>query len=174
MAKRSSRPRANASPRVAVIVSRYNYSVTDALLEGAIGEFARRGHPSSELETFEAPGAFELPTLAAGAAASNRFDAVVALGCVIKGETSHDRYIAHAIADGLTRVSLDHRMPVAFGVLTTDTPKQARDRAGGKHGNKGAEAMAAALDTLSVLRDITAASRGTSLSRRPDKASPRS
>ena len=78
------------------------------------------------------------------------------------------------IADGLTRVSLDHRMPVAFGVLTTDTPKQARDRAGGKHGNKGAEAMAAALDTLSVLRDITAASRGTSLSRRPDKASPRS
>lgn len=174
MAKRPSRPRVTASPSVAVIVSRYNHSVTAALLQGAMDEFARRGHPPAKLETFEAPGAFELPTLAAGAAASKRFDAIVALGCVIKGETSHDRYIAHAIADGITRVSLDYRLPVAFGVLTTDTPKQARDRAGGKHGNKGAEAMAAALDTLSVLRSITAASRGTSLSRRPDKAAPRS
>jgi 6,7-dimethyl-8-ribityllumazine synthase len=82
------------------------------------------------------------------------YDAIVCLGCIIKGETSHDQYLAEAVAHGLTRISIDHGMPVAFGVLTVDSVEQARERAGGKHGNKGAEAMTAAIEAAKACENL--------------------
>jgi 6,7-dimethyl-8-ribityllumazine synthase len=137
---------------VAVVVSRYNSSITDVLLEGAQREYAARG--GSALEVFHAPGAYELPMLAARAATAGRFGGVVALGCLIRGDTRHDRYIADAVAHGLMTVALQSRVPVAFGVLTVENAKQAQDRAGGKKGNKGEEAMAAVLDTIRACEAI--------------------
>ncbi|MFZ4574609.1 MAG: 6,7-dimethyl-8-ribityllumazine synthase, partial [Phycisphaerales bacterium] len=124
--------------------------ITRRLEAGAVGEYLRRFSESGRLVVAEAPGAFELPTLAHAAAASGHFDAVVCLGCVIKGETSHDVYISHAISHAIAMIPLQTGVPVAFGVLTVDTPEQAVDRAGGVHGNKGEEAMIAALETLAA------------------------
>jgi len=141
-------------PRVAIIAGRYNAAITDRLAEGAIAEYAARGGDSTTLDVFPAPGAFELPALAAAAAETGRYRAVVALGCLIRGETRHDRYIAEAVAHGLTRVSVQTGVPVAFGVLTVESAKQARARAGGEQGNKGREAMAAALETAATIDAI--------------------
>lgn len=135
-------------PNLAIIVSRYNASITDKLLVGALSAYSERGGDSASVAVFDAPGAYELPILAMAAAQTGRFAGVVALGCVIKGETRHDRYIAQAICDGLVNVSLMTGLPVAMGVLTTENAKQARERAGGRHGNKGHESMAALLDTI--------------------------
>jgi 6,7-dimethyl-8-ribityllumazine synthase len=165
-------------PRVAVIVSRYNGSVTGRLLDGARSEYLRRGGDEAGLAVYEAPGAFELPVLALAAAETGRYRGVVALGCLVKGETRHDRYIAEAVAQGLTQVSLQTGVPVAFGVLTVNTPKQARERAGGEHGNKGAEAMGAVLETIEAAEGISAGRQRVVVSaglspERPDKAAPR-
>ncbi len=100
---------------------------------------------------YEAPGSFEVPGIAMAAAKSGKFGAVVALSCIIRGETRHDRYLAQAVANGLMAVSTATGVPVGFGVLTVESVKQARERAGGKKGNKGAEAMAAALDAAAVI-----------------------
>ncbi|MBL9031086.1 MAG: 6,7-dimethyl-8-ribityllumazine synthase [Phycisphaerae bacterium] len=135
-------------PSVAIVVSRYNASITDRLVEGAREEYARRGGEAGAVDVFEAPGAFELPFLARQAAATGRYGGVVTLGCIIRGETRHDRYIAQAVASGIVTASLASRVPIAFGVLTTESAKQARARAGGEKGNKGAEAMAALLATI--------------------------
>lgn len=137
------------SPRLAVVVSRYNASVTDRLLEGAIGEAKRRG--GWIVDVWHAPGAFELPIVADRALASGRYEGAVTLGCIIRGETTHDQHIATAVAQGVVQVSLKRERPVTLGVLTVNTPEQASERAGGKHGNKGADAMAALLDTLAVI-----------------------
>lgn len=165
-------------PRVAVIVSRYNWSVTQRLLEGALSEYAARGHEAGSVTVFECPGAFELPALALAAGDTGRYRGVVAIGCLIRGETRHDQYIAEAVAHGLTQVSLQTGMPVTFGVLTVDTADQARARAGGEHGNKGKEAMAALLDAIiamDAIRDTEADGAGSanihaSASRPADKA----
>lgn len=143
-------------PRIAVVVSRYNASVTDRLVEGAIAEYVRRGGQESLVSVYEAPGAYELPALCLAAAETGRFRGVVALGCLIRGETRHDRYIADAVAHGLMQVSIQTGVPAAFGVLTVESPKQARARAGGDKGNKGAEAMAAALDSIDAINAIRA------------------
>ena len=145
------------APRVAIVVSRYNASVTDLLLEGARTEHLRRGGDESALTVYEAPGAFEVPAIAMAAAKSGRFACVVALGCIVKGETRHDHYLAHAVTDGLMRVATETGVAVGFGVLTVETGAQARARAGGKKGNKGAEAMSAALETAG---SIARAARG--------------
>jgi 6,7-dimethyl-8-ribityllumazine synthase len=168
-------PRSSAAtdaPRIAVVLSRYNTSITDALLEGALAEFERTGARRESVAVFQAPGSFELPALALAAARSGRFDAVVALGCLIKGETRHDRYIAEAVARGLTEASLAAGIPIAFGVLTVDKPGQARARAGGKHGNKGAEAMGAAIAASRALHAIRSGARSWALDggRTHDKA----
>ncbi len=134
------------------MVSRYNASVTDRLRDGALAEYA--GRCSGFVQIVDAPGAYELPALALAAARSGRFDGVVALGCLIKGETSHDRYIAEAVSRGLVQVTIQTGIPVTFGVLTVDTPAQARARAGGSKGNKGADAMAAVLDSIDQMRII--------------------
>lgn len=144
---RSARPEPSL-PAVAVVISRYNASVTDRLLAGAREVYAEAGGNPLALRVVPAPGSYELPALSLAAARTGRYRGVVALGCLIKGETSHDQHIASAVAQGLVNVTIATGVPVAFGVLTVDTPEQAEDRAGGSHGNKGAEAMAALLDAV--------------------------
>jgi 6,7-dimethyl-8-ribityllumazine synthase len=166
----SSAARAPRAPSVAIIVSRYNASITGPLLDGALTTFAQTFSGADQPEVFEAPGAYELPTLALHAALSERFDGVLALGCIIKGDTSHDRVIADAVAKGLLDVSLSTGVPVAFGVLTVDTPQQAQDRAGGSKGNKGHEAMSALLDSIDAINTIWTGQPSSSSSPKPDKA----
>jgi 6,7-dimethyl-8-ribityllumazine synthase len=136
------------SCRLAVIVSRYNATITDQLLRGALDVAARRGWTA---DVWHAPGAFELPTLCDHALATGRYHGAVTLGCIIRGETSHDQHIAQAIAGGVVQVALKRGKPVTLGVLTVNTPEQASARAGGAHGNKGADAMSALIDTLGVI-----------------------
>jgi 6,7-dimethyl-8-ribityllumazine synthase len=166
-------------PRIAIVVSLYNETITQAMAMAAIEECAdRTGYTPA---VFEAPGAFELTALSMAVAKSGEFDGIVALGCVIKGETSHDQYIASAVAHGLTNVTLLTDIPVAFGVLTTNTVRQAEERAGLSKkatGNKGREAMSALLDTLLSLAVIenpklAATIAAEQFSQRPDKAKAR-
>lgn len=147
-------PAAHSIPRVAVVVSRFNGSITSALLKGAVAEYVKRGGEADSVAIFDAPGSFELPQIALVAAKSGKFEGVVALGCLIRGETRHDRHIAEAVARGLMVVSLKTSVPVAFGVLTVENAKQARARAGGKRGNKGEQAMAAVLDAAECVGAI--------------------
>ena len=130
---------------VAVVTSRYHRAITDALESGAKAAFLEAGGVADDLVMFESPGGFELVAIASACAQRAEIDAVVALGCIVAGETRHDRYLAAAIAQSLADLSAQHAKPVAFGVLTVNELKQARDRAGGRHGNKGREAMEAAL-----------------------------
>lgn len=156
---------------VAILVSRYNESVTGAMLAGAVEAFAERGGDPAGLTIVEAPGAYELVALAN--AAADRHKAIVCLGCVIKGETPHDEHIARAIAHGLADITVKTGIPIAFGVLTTLTATQAKARASGKKGNKGAEAMHAALDAaegVSALRHGPMPVRHTVQLTVPDKA----
>lgn len=166
-------PSASPAPALAVVVSRYNASITDRLLAGAREAYAEAGGDpqAAALHVIPAPGSYELPALALAAARSGRFRGVLAIGCLIKGETSHDRYIADAVAQGLINVTIATGVPCAFGVLTVDTPEQAEDRAGGEHGNKGAEGMSALIDTVREI-DALATRRHTAPATRsrPDKA----
>jgi 6,7-dimethyl-8-ribityllumazine synthase len=145
-------------PRVAVLVSRYNEVVTRRLLDGAREALAAGGIPASAIDVVWVPGAFELPVAAEQAAVSGAYRAIVALGCVIRGETPHFEYVAGEAARGLADVAREHRIAVGFGVLTTEDQAQALARAGGAAGNKGLEAARAALETaetLDRLRDGT-------------------
>jgi 6,7-dimethyl-8-ribityllumazine synthase len=135
---------------VAIIVSRYNASITDRLVEGALEEYAARAGDPASVHVFDAPGSYELAALSLTAAETGRYRGIVALGCLIRGETRHDRYIAEAVARGLMQVTLQTGIPVGFGILTVESPKQARARAGGEKGNKGREAMSAVLDTIAT------------------------
>ncbi|MEM8757497.1 MAG: 6,7-dimethyl-8-ribityllumazine synthase [Planctomycetota bacterium] len=136
---------------IAVIVSRYNAAVTDELARGATTELARLGHVAAVID---APGAFELPVIAAHCVDSGAYAAVVCLGCLVRGETRHDRYIAGSVANAIARLSVESGVPVAFGVITAETAEQARDRAGGAKGNKGEEAARAAVAALRSIRAI--------------------
>ncbi len=155
----AARTRKRAAPRVAVLVSRYNEIVTRRLLDGARDALMAEGIPESRIDVHWVPGAFELPAAAAVAAASGRYHAIVALGCVIRGETPHFEYVAGEAARGLGEVARTAQMAVGFGVLTTEDQAQALARAGGEAGNKGAEAARAALESARVLRELR---RGTS------------
>jgi 6,7-dimethyl-8-ribityllumazine synthase len=144
------------NPRIAVVASRFNRFIVDQLVAGVRDALDRRGLESGQQTLVWVPGAFELPLLAARLAASGRFDAVIALGAVIRGGTPHFEYVAGSCADGLGRVALDHDVPVVFGVLTTDDVEQALERAGTGEGNKGFDAAMTALemvDTLQALRE---------------------
>lgn len=155
-----------------MVVSRYNATVTDRLLEGARAEYERRDGDPADLAVYPAPGSFEIPVIAAAAARSGRFAAVVALGCIVRGQTRHDRYLAQAVTDGLMRLALETGIPVGLGVLTVENAKQARDRAGGRKGNKGAEAMAAALDAAAICAEAGAGLTAAAIATREDKAAP--
>jgi len=148
---------AERAGRVAVLVSRYNEVVTARLLEGAQACLRDKGVPEVRVDVIWVPGAFELPVAAEAAAASGRYAALVALGCVIRGETPHFEYVAGEATRGLGNVALAHRLPIGFGVLTTETLEQALARAGGAAGNKGYEATDAALTTADVLAQLTRA-----------------
>ena len=138
--------RAPEDARFAIVWSRFNHSVVSKLLEGAKACFAERGASPDSVYVVEVPGAWELPYAAQRLAKSGRFDAIVALGAVIRGGTPHFDYVSEGTALGLGRVSLDTGVPVVFGVLTTDDDAQAMDRAGGAHGNKGRDAALTAIE----------------------------
>lgn len=143
-----------AGIKVAVLVGRFNSFVTERLLEGAQDALLRSGADAKDLCVYRTPGSFELPMVAKKVAATKRYDAIVALGCLIRGETLHFDLIAAECAKGLANVSLDFSMPVVFGVLTTDTLEQAIHRAGAKAGNKGGEAAMAAIEQVNLYRAI--------------------
>lgn len=140
--------------RVAIVASRFNRFIVDQLVAGARDALERRGVPASGQVLAWVPGAFELPLLADRLAATGRFDAVIALGAVIRGGTPHFEYVAGACANGLARVALDRGVPVSFGVLTTDDVEQALERAGTGEGNKGFDAAVTALDMAETLRAL--------------------
>ena len=138
--------------RVAVVAARFNDHIVGRLLDGAVTAFEQTGTPRAALTIVRVPGAFELPLAVRRLAESGEYDGVVALGCVIRGETPHFEHVSRVAADGLARVSLDNGVPVGFGVLTTNTPEQAVARSGGDIGNSGFDAAVAAIEMVSLLR----------------------
>ncbi len=143
-----------AGLRVAVVVSRFNGFVTEQLLAGALDALHRHGARDEDVELFRVPGTFELPSAASKVAHLGRFDAVVALGAVIRGATAHFDLIAGEAAKGLAQVALGAECAVSFGVLTTDTIEQAIERAGTKAGNKGADAALAAIEQANLFKAL--------------------
>jgi 6,7-dimethyl-8-ribityllumazine synthase len=154
---------------VLLVASRYNATVMDRLIDGAVEDFSDRASPGDELEVAYAPGSFEIPAIALAGADSGRFDGVVTLGCIIKGDTIHDRVLADAVTQALVQITLLTGVPVTLGVLTVNTPQQALERAGGKLGNKGAEAMSALFDTLGSIDQVQSGVAPAPASARPDK-----
>ena len=140
--------------RFAIVASRFNDLIVDSLIRGAVDALLRHGASEKQVEIIRVPGAFDLPFVVKRVAASKRYDAVVALGVVIRGATPHFEYVAGQCAAGLARASEESGVPVAFGVLTTETIEQALERAGTKAGNKGADAALAALELASLLRRL--------------------
>ena len=139
-----------SSFKMGIIVSRWNSDITDALLQGAMATLVQAGVVESNIEVMHVPGSFELPWGARQILQAGKKDAVICLGCIIEGETRHDEYIASAVANGIMQLGLMSGTPVIFGVLTTHDEAQAKERAGGMHGNKGAEAAATALQMASI------------------------
>lgn len=128
-----------------IVVAEWNAHITHALYKGCLETLLTHGANEENIHTIQVPGSFELPTGARLMAAKHKLDAVICLGCVIKGETKHDEYISNAVAMGLTNLSIASGQPFIFGVLTPNDEQQALDRAGGKHGNKGVEAAVSAI-----------------------------
>ena len=140
--------------KFAIVVSRFNSFITDRLLDGALDALARSGYNIDELEIVKVPGSWELPVAARALAEQHRHDAIIALGAVIRGETPHFDYVAGHAASGLAEVQNQTGVPVAFGVLTTNTVEQAIDRAGAKAGNKGFDAAMTAIEMANLLRRL--------------------
>ncbi|KGN70581.1 6,7-dimethyl-8-ribityllumazine synthase [Porphyromonas sp. COT-108 OH1349] len=126
--------------KIAITVARWNSNITYALLDGAISTLKEHGVESQDIDVFYVPGTFELVHSSASLVRMEKYDAVIAIGCVIQGETPHFTFISDAVANGLASLNMNSSVPVIFGVLTTDNMEQAEERAGGKHGNKGVEA----------------------------------
>ena len=140
--------------RIALVASRFNETVVERLVTGAVEALVARGAARRGLELVRVPGAFDLPPVVRRIANSGRFDAVIALGAVIRGETAHFDYVAGECAAGLARIADETGVPVAFGVLTTENEEQALERAGGREGNKGADAACAAIELASLMRKL--------------------
>lgn len=137
-----------------IVVSRFNSFICERLLEGAIDALVRHGATETDITVARIPGAFEIPLAAKTMAASQKFDAVICLGAVIRGSTPHFEYVSSEVSKGVASVSLDSGIPVAFGVLTVDTIEQAVERAGTKAGNKGFEAAVTAIETVNVIKAL--------------------
>jgi 6,7-dimethyl-8-ribityllumazine synthase len=144
--------------RIAIVASRFNDLITRRLLDGALDTLRRSGVADGDVAVAWVPGAVEIPVAAGRLAASGRYDAVVTLGAVIRGATSHYDHVCSMVASGVARVALDADLPVVFGVLTTDTIEQAIERAGTKAGNKGADAAQTAIEMATLLRALPSAS----------------
>lgn len=140
--------------RIAVVAGRFNRFIVDLLVEGTQDALERQGIDENHCDLVWAPGAYELPLIADRLAASGRYDAIIALGAVIRGGTPHFDFVAGECASGLTRVALDRGLPVVFGVLTTDTVDQALERAGAGEGNKGFDAAMTAIEMVATLRVV--------------------
>jgi 6,7-dimethyl-8-ribityllumazine synthase len=140
--------------RFCLVVSRFNSFVVERLLDGAIDTLKRHGSEDTDLTLVRVPGAFEMPVVVERLAAKGGYDAIVALGAVIRGGTPHFEYVAGECVKGIAHVSLKYGIPVAFGVLTVDSIEQAIERAGTKAGNKGAEAAMSAIEMVNLLRQI--------------------
>ncbi len=143
-----------AGMRIGIIVSEWNYEITNALKEGAINTLLENGVIEKDIKVNYVPGSFELPLGAQYLCEEKTIDAVIAIGCVIQGETRHFDFICDAVANGITNVSLKYNKPIIFGVLTPNNLQQAQDRAGGKHGNKGVEAAITVLKMLTLNKSI--------------------
>lgn len=146
----------NADARYCIITARFNSFIVEQLLSGAIDTLQRHGCKSASITVVRAPGAFELPLVAKRVAATGNYDAIIALGAVIRGGTPHFDYVAGECTKGLASVSLEQDIPVSFGVLTVDSIEQAIERAGTKAGNKGAEAAMSAIEMVSLLKELGA------------------
>ncbi|MDR2522101.1 MAG: 6,7-dimethyl-8-ribityllumazine synthase [Synergistaceae bacterium] len=146
---------------IGIVVARFNELIGSKLLEGAKDTFMRHDVDRQNIEVFWVPGAWELPLAAKELALSGRYDAIVALGAVIRGDTPHFDYVAAEMSKGLASVSLEHRVPVLFGVLTCDTLEQALLRAGSKAGNKGADCACGAIEMANLLKNIRLGERNT-------------
>ena len=144
------------SARYAIVVARFNSFIVDKLQEGALDVLRRHGVKDADITIVKAPGAFELPVLTRLVLDTGSYDAVIALGAVIRGGTPHFEYVAGECVKGLSVVSLESKIPVAFGVLTVDSIEQAIERAGTKAGNKGAEAALSAMEMVSVIKKLSA------------------
>jgi 6,7-dimethyl-8-ribityllumazine synthase len=142
--------------RIALVASRFNESIVERLVQGAIEALTSHGADPAAIELVRVPGAFDLPPVVRKLAESRNFDAIVTLGAVIRGETPHFDYVAGECAAGLARIASETGVPVAFGVLTTDTVEQAEERAGGGEGNKGADAARAAIELANLMRKLGA------------------
>jgi len=140
--------------RIALVASRFNEAVVERLVAGAVDALTAQGADPESLELVRVPGAFDLPPVVRRLALSRRFDAIVALGAVIRGDTPHFDYVAGECAAGLARIASETGVPVSFGVLTTDTEEQALDRAGGAEGNRGADAARAAVELANLMRAL--------------------
>ena len=140
--------------RFGIIVSRFNDFICDRLLGGALDALKRSGADEQKIDLFKVPGAFEIPLLTKKMAQSGRYDAVICLGAVIRGATPHFDYVASEVSKGIANVSLETGVPVAFGVLTTDTLEQAIERAGSKGGNKGWDAAVTAIEMANLMKQI--------------------
>jgi 6,7-dimethyl-8-ribityllumazine synthase len=150
MASYEGEPRAPSGARFAILATRWNPGITDPMLAAARDTLRAHGVAEADTDVVRVPGAWELPVAAATAAASGRYAALVALGCVVRGDTRHYEHVADECARGLMRVALDHRVPVANGVLAVEDYAHAQARAGGVHGNKGEEAALAAIEMSSL------------------------
>jgi len=140
--------------RIAVVASRFNETICKRLVDGALDALSRHGVADDDISLTWVPGAFEIPSAAQRIAASGEVDAVVAIGAVIRGETAHFDYVAGSAASGVSSAALATGVPIAFGVLTTDTTEQAADRAGGKLGNKGYEAAVTAIEMANLFASL--------------------
>ena len=140
--------------RFAIIASRFNELITSKLIDGAKDALSRHDVRHQDIDIYWTPGAWEQPVIAKEIAMTGKYDAIIGLGAVIKGDTTHHEYVAGETAKGLALVGLEHRIPVAFGILTCDNLEQALMRAGSKAGNKGADAALAALETANLLKQV--------------------
>lgn len=142
--------------RIVILAARFNELIVRNLVDGAVDALKRHGAAEADIHIVKVPGAFELPLAAQRLAKSRKYDGITALGAVIRGQTPHFDFVCGECASGLNRVSLEYGVPVGFGLLTCDTVDQALDRAGGKSGNKGADAVLATLEMVNLLRQLEA------------------
>ena len=140
--------------RIAIVASRWNDFVVSRLISGAVDAVERLGGSNDAVTVIRVPGSFELPMAARRAAASGKYDALICLGAIIRGETSHNEHIASEVFKGIAQVSLETNLPIALGVVTADNLEQAIDRAGAKSGNKGFEAALTAIETANLYRQL--------------------
>ena len=140
--------------KIAVITSRFNEEITQELKKGAVERLIENGLVADQIKTIDVPGAIEIPLIAKLCAQQKKFDAIICLGAVIRGETSHYDYVCEQVSQGCQKIMLDYNLPVIFGVLTTDNTEQALDRIGGAHGHKGRDAADAALEMINIVKSI--------------------